>query len=85
LPANVIANRQLLRDLIAGVLYAQSDILVNRYTDSTRRDPHIARDIAGNYVIVWQSQEQAGPGLAGDIYGQLFTYAHEKNGAEILM
>jgi hypothetical protein len=64
---------------------AQDEVLVNTFTDSTQRDPHIARDAAGNYLIVWNSDEQSAAGNEGDIYFQYFTSDDVKSGAETLV
>jgi hypothetical protein len=63
-------------------LLANDEILVNTYQDSTQRDPHIARDNSGNYVIVWNSEEQAGAASQGDIYMQLFDSDDQRIGSE---
>ena len=68
--------------LFGTVCLAGEEIRVNTYTDSTQRDPQIAGDIAGSYVIVWNSEEQEGPGSQGDIYLQFFDSLNAKIGEE---
>ncbi|MFQ5631524.1 MAG: hypothetical protein ACE5I1_22360, partial [bacterium] len=66
-------------------LLAQQELLVNSHLDSTQRDPQMARDAAGRYVIVWTSEAQAGEKSQGDIYMQIFAVNDAKTGAEILV
>ncbi len=68
--------------LFVSICFSGEEALVNTYTDSTQRDPQIARDGEGNYAIVWNSKEQEGPKSQGDIYLQLFTAANLKVGDE---
>ncbi|HKC26011.1 MAG TPA: hypothetical protein VKF32_14790, partial [Thermoanaerobaculia bacterium] len=39
---------------------AGADFRVNTYTSSEEQDPSVASDLAGNFVVVWQSQLQYG-------------------------
>ncbi len=71
--------------LIVGLSYAQGEFLVNTHLDSTQREPAIARDAAGNYVVVWTSEAQVDSHSQGDIYLQLFDPLDQKIGPEILV
>lgn len=68
-----------------GSLNAQNEFLVNTFQDSIQRSPVISKDGAGNYVIVWQSLNQAAPNSHYDIYMQLYNSNDEKVGGEILV
>lgn len=66
-------------------LYAQSEYIVNTYKDSTQRDPQIARDSQGNYVIVWTSLNQISVSSADEIYLQKFNSQDQLVGTEELV
>lgn len=66
-------------------LNAQTEFLVNTHTDTTQRSPVIARDAAGNYVIVWKSLNQVSPTSQGDIFLQRFNSSDQKIGTETLV
>ena len=72
----------LLTVLMITISFAQSEFLVNTYLDSTQRDPQIARDAVGNYVVVWQSYNQVSPTSEGDIFMQRYNANDQKIDAE---
>ena len=69
--------------LFINLNYAQNEFLVNTELDSTQREPAIARDAAGNYVVVWTSEAQVDSHSQGDIYLQLFDPQDLKIGSEV--
>ncbi|MBU0474966.1 MAG: T9SS type A sorting domain-containing protein [Bacteroidetes bacterium] len=71
--------------LISSFVLGQNEVLVNTQTDTTQRDSHIARDAAGNYIIAWDSENQATPNSQSDIYFQLFDSNNNKVGSETLV
>lgn len=71
--------------LLCSVLFAQTEILVNTEIDTTQRDPQIARDTGGNYIIVWDSENQVSANSKSDIYFQLFDSNNDKVGEETLV
>ncbi|MBZ0198476.1 MAG: T9SS type A sorting domain-containing protein [Ignavibacteriaceae bacterium] len=64
---------------------AQNEFLVNTYQDTVQRSPVIAKDGSGNYVVVWQSLNQASSNSGYDIYLQLYNASDQKVGGEILV
>lgn len=66
-------------------VYAQDEFLVNTHLDSTQREPAIARDPAGNYVVVWTSEAQVDSHSQGDIFLQFFNSQDQKISSEILV
>ena len=68
-----------------GLAFGQAEFVVNTTLDSVQRDPQIARDLAGNSVIVWKSLAQAGPASGGDIVLQFLGASDEKIGSETLV
>lgn len=60
-------------------------MVVNTYTDSTQRDPYIARDAEGNYVVVWYSINQVTDSSEGDIFLQRFSKTDAPIGGETLV
>lgn len=60
---------------------AQSEFLVNEYTDTTQRSPVIAKDSIGNYAVVWQSLNQVSSQSGYDIYLQKYFSNGTKNGS----
>jgi len=68
--------------LFVSICLAGEEMQINTYTDSTQRDPQIARDKNGNYAVVWNSEEQEGFNSKGDIYLQLFDEANLEVGEE---
>ncbi|PJB00151.1 MAG: hypothetical protein CO127_09120, partial [Ignavibacteria bacterium CG_4_9_14_3_um_filter_36_18] len=67
------------------ILNAQNEYLVNTFKDSIQRSPVVAKDGSGNYVVVWQSLNQAAANSNYDIYMQLYNSSDEKIGGEILV
>jgi hypothetical protein len=65
------------------------DFLVNTYTTGDQLDPEVARDAAGNFVVVWTSAPagaQAGQdGDGGGIYAQRFDAGGAAVGGEFLV
>ncbi|MBM4176679.1 MAG: T9SS type A sorting domain-containing protein [Ignavibacteria bacterium] len=57
-----------------------NEFKVNTYSDTTQREPAIASDGYGNYVIVWSSINQ--DGSESGIYGQRLNANDEKVGSE---
>ena len=68
-----------------GNIAAQNEFIVNTFQDSTQRDPQIARDAEGNYLIVWDSENQFSANSKSDIYFQRFNSNDEKLGNETLV
>ncbi len=64
---------------------AQSEFIVNTTRDSTQRDPHIARDGAGNFVVVWNAVDFDTVGSRGDIVLQFFDTSEAVQGGEVLV
>ncbi len=75
----------LLLALCSFFLQAQNEFLVNTYQDTVQRSPVIARDGSGNFVVVWQSLNQASSNSGYDIYLQLFNTSDQKVGGEVLV
>jgi hypothetical protein len=71
--------------LWATSLLAQNESIVNTRTDTTQREPRIARDAPGNIVVVWSSRDQAGIGSGNDICLQQFSAAGSRVGGETLV
>jgi hypothetical protein len=63
--------------------YAQNEFIVNTFMNFAQRDPQIAQDTNGNYVVVWNSESQVSSISEGDIYLQLFDVTDQKIGSEI--
>ena len=57
------------------------ELHVNTFTTGSQRDSATATDADGDYVVVWQSDNQAGDSAYG-IYGQRFNAAGTPQGAE---
>jgi hypothetical protein len=53
---------------------------VNTYTTGTQSGPEMGADGAGNFVVVWQSSSQDGPGTG--IFGQRYASSGAPMGAE---
>mgnify|MGYP005841800707 FL=1 len=68
--------------LLASVLLAQNEILINTTQVNSQRNPQIARDAAGNFIVVWESNDA---NSSANIYYQLFNNQYEKNGSEVLV
>ncbi len=65
--------------------FSQTEFIVNTTQDSTQRDPHIVRDGAGNYAVVWNAVDYAAVGSRGDIVLQFFDASDAKLGGEVLV
>ena len=61
-------------------VFAQSEISVNTSKIYSQRDPQISRDLAGNFIVVWDSEN---PTTKSDIFYQLFNSSQEIIGSEI--
>lgn len=59
---------------------AGSEFLVNTYTEHTQREPSVAMDGTGRFVVVWESYGQDGSGFG--IFGQRFGPTGSKLGEE---
>lgn len=70
---------------LASTIFSQTEFLVNTEIDTTQRDPQIARDSDGNYVIVWDSENQVNANSKSDIYFQQFDSNNNKVGEETLV
>ena len=68
--------------ICAAASVAQVEFVVNSTLDSTQRDPHIARDAQGNYVVVWNSVDSVSQ---GDIVLRFFNAADQAMGVETLV
>lgn len=53
---------------------------VNTYTTGSQRDPAVAADGAGNFVVVWKSGDP--PNTPNELFGQRFSSAGSKVGSE---
>ncbi len=90
---NKLLTILLLSAMLAVALYGQQESVltsgdefrVNSWTDSTQRAPVIARDGAGNYIVVWVSTAQQDDGSEGDIFFQQFDANNEALGTETLV
>jgi hypothetical protein len=67
------------------LVFPQNGFMVNTYTDSTQRDPQIAEDSEGNFVVVWDSENQISSTSQSDLYFQKFNSNNEKVGVETLI
>jgi hypothetical protein len=64
----------------AGGTPSGSEFQVNTYTTGEQRDPHVASDAAGNFVVVWTGAGQDGDG--DGIFGQRFDTGGAAQGPE---
>ena len=55
---------------------------VNTYTENRQGDPAVAADGAGNFVVVWTSEEQYGDGDGDGVFGRRFDKTGTPLGAE---
>ncbi|MBI9070837.1 MAG: T9SS type A sorting domain-containing protein [Melioribacteraceae bacterium] len=74
-------NILLMMLFVTASLFAQTEFIVNTQLEENQRDPKIARDSEGNYVVVWKNEAND----LGDISAQLFNLSDEKVGNEILV
>ena len=56
-----------------------SNFLVNSYTSGNQRDPSVAMDAAGDFVVAWESDDQASPTSGYDVYAERYA----SNGAPL--
>ena len=70
--------------LLNSFLFGQVEFKVNTFSDSTQRDPQIARDGSGNYIIVWDSENIFSPDYQSEIVWQLFSSDDTKNGTPVV-
>src|SRR5262249_14175194 len=59
-----------------------TEFRVNTYTTNDQLAPAVAMDAAGNFVVVWQSNNQGPTGSGYDIYGQRYNAAGSAVGNE---
>jgi hypothetical protein len=59
-----------------------SEFLVSTVKQVDHRWVRIARDAAGNFVVVWQSYEQGGTATGYDVYAQRYDAAGQPEGGE---
>ncbi|MGH8400102.1 MAG: hypothetical protein ACRESU_03275, partial [Gammaproteobacteria bacterium] len=62
-----------------------TDFVVNTHTIGEQYGPRIARDAAGDFVVSWQSHDQAATDSDYDIYAQRYHADGTKNGQEFLV
>ncbi|HEV2111406.1 MAG TPA: hypothetical protein VGT99_08635 [Gammaproteobacteria bacterium] len=62
-----------------------SEFLVNTHTGGNQINPVVARDAAGDFVVVWGSFDQASSTSSYDIYGQRYSAAGQAQGSEFLV
>jgi hypothetical protein len=74
-----------LLNLSAGLLYGQSEFLVNTTLDSTQRAPRVVTDGAGNSVVVWSGTGPGGLGARRDIMMQRFDQSGVAVGPETVV
>jgi hypothetical protein len=79
-PGDGKANGIMARRFNAAGTPQGSEFLVNSYTTSDQRSPHVASDASGSFVVVWNSYAQDGSGLG--IFGQRFDNAGNRLGSE---
>ncbi len=61
---------------------AGAEFQVNAYTPGIQRDPVVAMDAVGNFVVAWFSQTSAGSDLGYSIQGQRFAADGSPMGAQ---
>ncbi len=59
-----------------------SEFRVNTYTSFNQRNPAIAMDRAGNFIVTWESSDQEGAAGVYGVYGQRYSSAGVAQGAE---
>lgn len=64
------------------LILAQNEFVVNTYQDTTQRDPQIAKDAAGNYVVVWTTLNKISAQAQNEITLQKFNTNDQKIGTE---
>ncbi len=68
--------------LLPVFVFSSGAFVVNTTMDSTQRDPQMARDAQGNYIVVWNTVQE---GDAGDILYSLFDASDQRLGGEVLV
>ena len=58
-----------------------AEFRVNSYTTDDQKDPSVAADLAGNFVVVWTSVHQVGPVISG-VFGQRYSATGATLGTE---
>jgi hypothetical protein len=71
--------------IFSGYTFGQFEFKVNSFSDSTQRDPQIAQDTNGNYIIVWDSENHVSSSSQSDIVFQLFDASDNKIGTEVVV
>jgi hypothetical protein len=70
----------LLMVILTSVFFAQNEIVINTTKIYSQRDPQTARDLLGNFIVVWDSEN---PNSQSDIFLQQFNSEYEKIGGEV--
>src|SRR6185437_7126296 len=68
------------RHMLSSINPVGGEVRINTSTNGAQDLPQIAKDAVGDYVIVWQSQNQDGNGYG--IYAQRYNAAGKPQGAE---
>ncbi len=71
--------------LFSIIINAQNEYIVNTYQDTTQRDPQIAKDGNGNYVVVWTTLNKISKASQDEIAIQRFNNNDEMIGVEELV
>jgi hypothetical protein len=76
---------------VFGQRYASSgapsgpEFRINTFTTGSQGRPSLAADASGNFVVVWNSYAQEGPGTAFDVFGQRYASGGAPIGSEFLV
>src|SRR5690348_1133106 len=62
-----------------------SEFLVNSFTANRQQAPRVARDAAGDFVVVWESYGEASSTSGFDIYARRYNAAGQPQGSEFLV
>ncbi len=73
------------RRLMSSVAFDSPFEVVNSHLPGAQSSPDVAVDDEGNYVVVWESQNQVAADSGYDIYGQRFNASGEPLGGEFLI
>ncbi|MEO1085737.1 MAG: SdrD B-like domain-containing protein, partial [Acidobacteriota bacterium] len=88
------ASKTIRRELDAGLVLPGTQVptvfdgetfQVNTYTTGDQRDPRMAADAAGNFVVVWDSTGAVGDSLGRSIVGQRYAEDGSPAGGEFLV
>lgn len=71
--------------ILSGVTLSQEYFKINQISDSTQRDPQLAYSAAGDFVVVWDSEDQVSVGSQSDIYLRKYSSDNSPLGNEILV